>query len=160
MTINQPLATADFERHRPHILAKLREHEGLLQMSGGIRAAPAIIRRIFAELFGAARSEQDRQQFFIFMAPIFRRLVIAQLASIKVGMTSRMEVADLEQWLSRLESFDAQCVQMIDLHYFVGLSTRRTAQILDVTPQVVVRDLRFAKAWLQARTRWLPTTRA
>lgn len=160
MTVNQPLGSIDFERHRPHILAKLREHEVLLQTSGGSRAASAVIRRIFAELFGAARSEQDRQRFFVFMAPIFRRLTIAQIASVKVGMTSRMEVADLEQWLSRLESFDAQCVQMIDLHYFVGLSTRRTAQVLGVTPQIVVRDLRFAKAWLQARTRWLPTTRS
>lgn len=76
--------------------------------------------------------------------------------TVDVGATARMGVGDLEQWLARLGSFDAQAVQMIDLHYFVGLSVRRTADTLGVSSQVVIRDLRFAKAWLQARTRWLP----
>jgi hypothetical protein len=45
---------------------------------------------------------------------------------------------------------------MIDLHYFVGLSPRSTADALGVSTELVIRDLRFAKAWLMARTRWLP----
>jgi AraC-like DNA-binding protein len=158
MTTTQPLTSKDFEQHRPHILAKLQDQDVLLQTARGTRLAAVLIQRIFTELFGTARNEEECHRFFVFMAPIFRRLVITQLASVRVGMTSRMEVGDLEQWLSRLGSFDAQCVQMIDLHYFVGLSARHTAQMLGVTPQVVIRDLRFAKAWLQARTRWLPNT--
>ena len=40
---------------------------------------------------------------------------------------------------------------MIDLHYFAGLTTKQTAAALGVSPEVVVRDLRFAKAWLQTK---------
>lgn len=157
MTTTPALGPADFEQHRAQILTHLRRHDTVLHGVGGVRASAAVIRTIFVDLFGDARSEQDKHRFFLFMAPIFRRRAIARLTSVNVGQTSRMNVGDLEQWLSRLEGFDGRCVQMIDLHYFVGLSTRDTAQMLGVSTQIVLRDLRFAKAWLQARTRWLPT---
>lgn len=156
MTITPPLSTEDFERHRPRILAKLHQHSATLAIAGGERAAAAIIRSVFAELFGAKRAERERHAFFIFVAPIFRRLALTRVANVNIGTTSQLRVADLEEWLSRLEDFDAQCVQMIDLHYFIGLSARRTAQTLGISPKVVIRDLRFAKAWLRARARWVP----
>ena len=43
------------------------------------------------------------------------------------------------------------CARMIDLHYFAGLSTKQTAAALRLSPRLVIRDLRFAKAWLQSR---------
>ncbi len=42
---------------------------------------------------------------------------------------------------------------MIDLHYFAGLTIRDTAIVLGVSTDTVIRDLRFAKAWLKARVR-------
>ena len=156
MTTTPALGPADFEQHRAQILTQLGQHSTVLDSVGGQRASAAVMRTIFVDLFGDSRSEQDKRHFFLFMAPIFRRLAIARITSVNVGQTARMGVVDLEQWLARLEGFDSRCVQMIDLHYFVGLSTRSTAQTLGVSTQIVIRDLRFAKAWLQARTRWLP----
>lgn len=156
MNITPTLSSADFERNRPHILAKLRQHSATLQGPGGERLAAAIVRRIFVELYGAARTDQERRNFFAFMAPIFRQLTLARMPTVTVGATARLGVVDMEEWLARLEGFDPQAVQMIDLHYFVGLSVRRTATMLGVSSQTVIRDLRFAKAWLQARARWLP----
>jgi DNA-directed RNA polymerase specialized sigma24 family protein len=43
------------------------------------------------------------------------------------------------------------CAAMIDLHYFAGLTTKQTAAALSLPPQTVIRDLRFAKAWLQTK---------
>ena len=45
----------------------------------------------------------------------------------------------------------SHALSMIDLHYFAGLSTKQTAAALRLAPEVVIRDLRFAKAWLQTK---------
>ena len=39
---------------------------------------------------------------------------------------------------------------MIDLHYFAGLTPSRPPRCA-LSPGVVIRDLRFAKAWLQTK---------
>jgi RNA polymerase sigma-70 factor, ECF subfamily len=38
---------------------------------------------------------------------------------------------------------------MVELRFFGGLSVEETAEILQVCPDTVHRDWRFAKAWLR-----------
>ena len=39
---------------------------------------------------------------------------------------------------------------MIDLRYFAGLTAREIALVMGVSVETVIRDVRFAKAWLAA----------
>jgi hypothetical protein len=156
MTNTPTLCRDDFELLHAQIQDLLHKYESQLHNPKNDRATALAIYRIFVMLFGSERSRREAQDFCLYVAPMMRQLTIARIRSVNVGQTSRMGVGDLEQWLSRLEGFDSRCVQMIDLHYFVGLSPRSTADALGVSTELVIRDLRFAKAWLMARTRWLP----
>ncbi len=40
---------------------------------------------------------------------------------------------------------------MIDLRYFAGVSVKETARLLDLRPDAVVRELRFARTWLNIK---------
>ena len=80
----------------------------------------------------------------------FRLVVVDQNADDRVGNT-HVSIADLKMWLGWLDTMDPLSARMIDLHYFAGLSFKETAEVLDLPPQAILRDLRFAKAWLMLR---------
>jgi DNA-directed RNA polymerase specialized sigma24 family protein len=80
-----------------------------------------------------------------------RRIAIERAnANDRIGATD-VSIADLKMWLWWLDNMDPLCATMIDLHYFAGLSFKETAEVLDLPPQAIIRDLRFAKAWLMLR---------
>jgi RNA polymerase sigma factor (TIGR02999 family) len=57
-------------------------------------------------------------------------------------------VIDLDEALKKLETIDPRQGQMVELHYFGGLTLEETAATLDVSLATVKRDLRVARAWL------------
>jgi RNA polymerase sigma-70 factor (ECF subfamily) len=59
----------------------------------------------------------------------------------------------LDDALNALAAFDDRKRRVIELRYFGGLSVKETAEILDVSPDTVMRDWRLAKAWLQREMR-------
>ena len=133
-------------RLRPFVTREL-----LQQARAGSLPTGVALRRVCRKLFGADCSASDQTRFLIFAAPIARKIAIG-LANRgdRIG-DSDVKVQDLIEWLGWLDRFDPMCAAMIDLHYFAGLSAKQTAAALRVTPDVVVRDLRFAKAWLQTK---------
>ena len=60
--------------------------------------------------------------------------------------------ADVKAWLAWLDAMDPLCARMIDLRYFAGVGVKETARLLDLGPGAVVRELRFARAWLNIKT--------
>jgi RNA polymerase sigma-70 factor (ECF subfamily) len=50
--------------------------------------------------------------------------------------------------LNALEKVDARKSQVVELRFFGGLSVEETAEVLEVSPDTVVRDWKLAKAWL------------
>ncbi len=54
----------------------------------------------------------------------------------------------LDEALARLAEQDARKAQVIELHFFAGLTYDETAEALEISPATVDRELRFAKAWL------------
>jgi DNA-directed RNA polymerase specialized sigma24 family protein len=148
-----PLDPADLTRRADEIDSELRDIIARRQ-AGDEQPTALAIKAAFIKLFGDRHSLRERAQFFVFVAPRMRRITIDVGRTGHASGTVNLSAIDLEQWLARLEGFDPECARMIDLRYFVGLSTRETAVILGLAPQVVIRDLRFAKAWLKARVRW------
>lgn len=153
MTHPSPLNSAELERRLADIEAELRVVATHRAGRNTIPRATALI-AVYEKMFPDRHSARDRARFFVFAAPIMRRLTIELSRTGRANGTINLTAVELEQWLTRLESFDPECARMIDLRYFAGLTTRETASALDLSPQVVIRDLRFAKAWLQARVRW------
>jgi DNA-directed RNA polymerase specialized sigma24 family protein len=43
---------------------------------------------------------------------------------------------------------DARKARVIELRFFGGLSVEETAEVLQISPQSVMRDWKLARAWL------------
>ena len=153
MTTPTTLEATDFARRSSEIEFELREVIAQ-RVAGNPQSISTALKEVFERMFGETRSSRERSKFLLFVAPTMRRLTIEFGRKGHASGTINLNAMDLEQWLSRLEGFDPECALMIDLRYFAGLTTRETAAALSVSPRVVIRDLRFAKAWLQARVRW------
>jgi hypothetical protein len=93
----------------------------------------------------------ERLRFLFFAAPLVRRMVIdsANLNG-RIGRTD-ITFADVKSWLEWLDSMDPLCACMIDLRYFGGLGVKESAALLDLPPAAIVRELRFARAWLRIK---------
>jgi RNA polymerase sigma factor (TIGR02999 family) len=64
--------------------------------------------------------------------------------------------ANLEALDNALDKLGAEArhqrkVRIVELRYFVGLTTDQTAEALDVSPATVKRDWEFTRAWLWER---------
>jgi DNA-directed RNA polymerase specialized sigma24 family protein len=153
------LDVEEFKRRRNDIEFELRDVIAQ-RVAGNVQSISTALKDVFEKLFGDKRQSRERVQFFLYIAPLMRRLTIDLGRQGHASGTINLNAMELDQWLARLEGFDPECALMIDLRYFAGLSTRETASALGLSPQVVIRDLRFAKAWLQARVRWAGNTQA
>jgi len=62
-------------------------------------------------------------------------------------------VVRLDEALEQLALVDPRKEQVVELRYFGGLSVDETAEVLNVSPQTVLRDWKIAKAWLMRELR-------
>ncbi len=60
-----------------------------------------------------------------------------------------VDLLELDEALSKLESADPEKAQIVKLRYFAGLSLEETAAALNVSVSTVHRKWRFARAWLK-----------
>ena len=107
---------------------------------------------------------QSRSHFFGVAARLMRQILVdharqkhaGKRAAIKVPLAEAVtfhrnrgrELVALDSGLSALEKFDARKCKAVELRYFGGLSMDEIAQVLEVSPVTVRRDLRMAEAWL------------
>jgi RNA polymerase sigma-70 factor, ECF subfamily len=119
---------------------------------------------------------RDRAHFFALSAQLMRRILVDaartrnakkrggpearingtstpdldQLAAADSGAAAFCELNDALDTLSQL---DPRRAHVIELRFFGGLSVEETAEVLQVSPQTVMRDWRLAKAWLARELR-------
>ena len=58
------------------------------------------------------------------------------------------ELIALDDALHALAQFDARKARVVELRFFGGLSVEEAAEVLQVSPQTVLRDWKLARAWL------------
>ncbi len=58
------------------------------------------------------------------------------------------DLVALHDALEALAAEDARKSQVVELRFFGGLSVKETAEVLGISPETVMRDWAFAKAWL------------
>jgi len=109
---------------------------------------------------------QSRAHFFALCARQMRRILTdqakARLASKRGGGAPQVSLdlvpvvapdasADLvavDEALNRLAQVDDRKSRVVEMRFFGGLSVEESAEVLQVSPETVMRDWRLAKAWL------------
>jgi RNA polymerase sigma-70 factor (ECF subfamily) len=59
------------------------------------------------------------------------------------------EFVELDEALEALTAFDPRKARVIELRFFGGLTVEEIAEVTEMSPSSVSRDLRFAEAWLR-----------
>jgi RNA polymerase sigma factor (TIGR02999 family) len=114
----------------------------------------------------------DREHFFAVCARIMRRILVdaarSRAAIKRGGRADRAEhstainldqlpdpasemsaqVCALDEALNMLAQIDPRQAHVIELRFFGGLTVEETAQVVQTSPQTVMRDWRLARAWL------------
>jgi len=154
-------------------------YEGLRQVARGRRRqersdhslnTTALVHETYLKLAGLQHARlRDRAHFLAMASHVMRRLLVdhararnagkrggdlphAELAE-DIGITDENAslVADLNEALEQLEAMDGRMSQVLEQHYFGGLTLKDTAEALGVSLATVKRDLQYARAWLAAR---------
>ena len=111
-------------------------------------------------------SWQNRAQFFAVAAQMMRRILVdyartrhrdkrggaAQKLSLdevlNMAQGHAADILALDDALKSLAEIDQRKSRVVELRFFGGLNIEETAEVLGVSTQTVVRDLKLSKAWL------------
>ena len=129
--------------------------------------ATALVNEAYLRLVDAQHVNwQNRAHFLAMSARLMRRVLVDMARSkhyqkrgggaLKVTFTDVLDVAfepgldlvALDDALKALKKSDERKHQVVELRFFGGLSVEETASVLQVSPETVMRDWKFAKAWL------------
>lgn len=128
--------------------------------------ATALINEAYLRLVDADISWKDRAHFMAVMATTMRRVLIDHAKAkrrdkrganpVRVTLIdqspdaprSDVDLFLLNAALDKLAEFDARKCQVIELHFFGGLTYDEAAEALGISPATMHRELRLAKAWL------------
>jgi RNA polymerase sigma factor (TIGR02999 family) len=129
--------------------------------------ATSLVNEAYLRLIDVNRVEwQNRAHFLALAAQMMRRILVESArnrrrqkrggGAVHVNLDDVQELPDskehdlvaLSDALSALATFDARMGQVVELRFFGGLTVEETAEVLNVSPETVMRDWKTAKAWL------------
>jgi len=127
--------------------------------------ATALVHEAYIRLVGMDVPWQDRAHFFAVAARLLRRILVDNAKShrrtkrgggqVRVTLNEDLPSAEpnkdiiaLDESLKKLAEFDERKSQVIELHFFGGLTYEEMAEALSISSATVHRELRLAKAWL------------
>ena len=148
-------------------LRRMADHYLRLERPDHTLQPTALVHEAYLRLIDQRKvSWQNRAQFFGVAAQMMRRILVdhartkqrgkrggaaRKLSLDEVMNLSQGRAADLvalDDALKALAEIDPRKSQVVELRFFGGLSVEETAEVLDVSPQTVLRDWKMAKAWL------------
>jgi RNA polymerase sigma factor (TIGR02999 family) len=136
------------------------------ERGGHTLQATAVVHEAFLRLLQANVELQDRGHFFALISRLMRRVLVdhaksrarrkrnagaEDLAGADGGPAlppGEPDVVALDDALERLLELDPRMAQVIELHYFGGMTYEEIAAAMDTSAATVHRELRLAKAWL------------
>ena len=129
--------------------------------------ATALVNEAYLRLIDVTRVEwRNRTHFLALAAQMMRRILVESARNRhrqkRGGDAVRVSLADVEELpvpkerdlvalsdaLNGLAIVDARMSQVVELRFFGGLTVEETADVLDVSPETVMRDWKTAKAYL------------
>jgi RNA polymerase sigma factor (TIGR02999 family) len=148
-------------------LRRMADHYLRLERPDHTLQPTALVHEAYLRLIDQRKvSWQNRAHFFGVAAQMMRRILVdhartkqrgkrggaaRKLSLDEVMNLSQGRAADLvalDDALKALAEIDPRKSQVVELRFFGGLSVEETAEVLDVSPQTVLRDWKMAKAWL------------
>ena len=108
----------------------------------------------------------NRSHFFALCAQMIRRILVdyarkqryakrggdavrVPLDEAVIGAGARnAEVLALDEALRSLSEIDPRKARVVELRYFGGLTVEQTAEVLQISPETVLRDWRMSRTWL------------
>jgi RNA polymerase sigma factor (TIGR02999 family) len=128
--------------------------------------ATAVVHEAFMRLIQANVALQDRGHFFALASRLMRRVLVDHAKS--RGRLKRQSAAEhatetgggevppppdfdviaLDDALAGLQQLEPRLAQVIELHYFGGLTYDQIAEATDTSAATVHRNIRLARAWL------------
>ncbi len=149
------------ELHRLAHSYMSREH------SDQILQTTALVNEAYLQLVDTDRVNwHDRNHFFAIAARLMRQILVhsarsrnAQKRGGKIrrvslsdsaafALKSDADLIDLDDALTGLAEIDARKAEVVELHFFAGLTLEEAADALRVSAKTVWRDWNLAKAWL------------
>jgi len=134
------------------------------ERGGHTLQATAVVHEAFLRLIQANVDLQDRAHFFALASRLMRRVLVDHAKSrsrIKRAggvrdplsddtrpPASSMDVIALDEALESLQQIEPRLAQVIELHYFGGLTYDQIAAAAGASTATVHRDIRLARAWL------------
>jgi RNA polymerase sigma factor (TIGR02999 family) len=127
----------------------------------------ALVNEAYLKLIDQKKTRwQNRAHFFGIAAQIMRRILLnyardqqrqkrggkavpVSLSEASVVCVEKPEeLIALDEALKRLATVDERKSRVVELRYFGGLEIDEIAEVLKVSPITVMRDWKFARAWL------------
>ncbi len=132
----------------------------------------ALVHEAYLKLFESSTPEiADRAHLFGLMARVMRQVLVdharAAGAEKRGGReqrvpwdtaiqlqagdadTRRLLVIELDRALETLNAERPDYAQVIEMHYFAGMTAEEVAEALGKSPHIVRHEIRFARAWLR-----------
>jgi RNA polymerase sigma factor (TIGR02999 family) len=127
----------------------------------------ALVHEAYLALVNAGVDWRDRTHFFALAARLMRRILVNAAHArrtgkrggdainvtldedVLVGEENDERVLALHESIEVLAQSDRRKAEVLELHYFGGLTYEEMAAALDVSTSTLDRELRFAKAWLR-----------
>jgi len=151
-------------------LKAISERIFLSENPGHTLQPTALIGELYLKLGKVEAQFNDRYHFYALSARLMRRILVNHARSknaAKRGAGNVMvtlhegdlageqgvdtEILSLDLAMSELAAFDSRKADLLELHFFGGLTHIELAKAMDVAPSTVALDMRFAKAWLNKR---------
>ena len=160
------------EQLTPRVYRTLRRiagHQLQNERAGDSMQATALVHEAYLELVDITNVNwQHRAHFYAISAQVMRQILLdrarRRIAAKRGGDAEHLNLDDLpdlgggrarelialDDALNTLNGIDARKARVVELRFFGGLSVDETAAVLDVSPETVMRDWKFARSWLQA----------
>ena len=137
------------------------------ERAGHTLQTTALVNEAYLRLIDADNVHwQNRAHFFAISAQLMRRILVDFArsrnyakrggAAHRVSLDEARDLAGergsdlvaLDDALSGLARVDERKSRVVELRFFGGMSVEETAEVLQVSPETIMRDWKFAKVWL------------
>jgi RNA polymerase sigma factor (TIGR02999 family) len=127
----------------------------------------AVVNEAYLRLIDAQQVDwKDRTHFFAISSNLMRRILVEFARSrgrhkrggdvqkvefdeaLALASKRSADLVALDDALNALAAFDERKAKVIEMRFFGGLSVEETAEMLQVSPDTVMRDWRLARVWL------------
>ncbi|NGX16289.1 sigma-70 family RNA polymerase sigma factor [Wenzhouxiangella sp. XN24] len=149
-------------------LRKLAGNAFRQERGGHTLQATAVVHEAYLQLVNASVDWDSRAHFYALAARMMRRILLnhanAKAAEKRGGDAVRVtfdeatvrdrekaeDVIDLDRALCELAREDKRMADIVELHYFGGLTYKEAGRVLEISEATAKRALRFGKAWIAA----------